>query len=1032
MKILKVTLLSILSISVIIYLAFLFALPNLVDLNKYAPQIADAIQKNTGLQVEIKGLKVTTAWNLSAGAQIDKTDLMYSNGEKFSQINGLKIRLSLIPMLFHRIIIDKIDAEKVLANIDLNNKELLNLVQGKEEKKKVVWFNHQLVYSADMPDISAKKYRISFLDGQNNYTVKGLDFKVTDFILNKKVKVQAAGNLILNGRKQISYDAEIHSKVFPTEQIQNFDGVKKFFADLYNYNLKSDIKAKLKINPDSDIDGEISFSKLCFTFAGNVLPQGSLALVFDGNEIKINSILYTDLKSKIFVTGLVKNGRHKAVDLKVSSDKINLSNAVLIAKAILKSIGKNDLDAVSASGFAKAQFNIKSDFKKVDSSGYLRIKDASIVNKLYNVSLNSVNADVDFSQDSVNIRQAAANLNSQPITISGKVDKNANANILVLAKNLQLKGVLLATGNPKILEENDILSGRVNLKALLKGRLDKVKPKVEIVASDINLKNKKSKTQVKVSKAEISSTSTKGEGQAKLTQIQVIPQVPSKISLPMVVFGFDKNNIDMKKTFLYINNIKTNFSGKISHINSTPQLKDVVIEVPNQITVPIQGYHGSKMTVKGRINVKGNLYKPEIDGNFVIPSIRIPSAQTVVKNATVEISKDIIISAPSVQIADSLVSLSAIADKDFSKGVTVKNLNFNSSNLDLNTILPFYRSLPQNSSTAMVILHGKSSIQKFVVGDITSSSITSNLSMHNDILHMANVRANAYLGKIGGDISYDLKHRKTTLNLQGRGLSANPTFVSLTGRDDDIHGILDFDSNISLIGFTPSEAMHSLKGDTNFIISNGKMGVLGMFEHLIYAQNVVSNNVFRMTLNGIAKAVSLKNTGVYRYMKGKVHFSNGWANIAWIKTSGPTMSLYMTGRYYFSEDYVNLTILGRISNDVVRILGPIGEFSMDKVISYVPKIGEITAFFANQFTTNPVYENTSMIPYLTPRTEFPTKEFKVIIDGEAHKQSSVKSFKWLARPRIGQVQPAYVPPVATKKQVNTVPDFVNKLPDYRR
>ncbi len=231
-----------------------------------------------------------------------------------------------------------------------------------------------------------------------------------------------------------------------------------------------------------------------------------------------------------------------------------------------------------------------------------------------------------------------------------------------------------------------------------------------------------------------------------------------------------------------------------------------------------------------------------------------------------------------------------------------------------------------------------------------------------------------------------------------------------------------------MVGFSKRELLNSLKGDLKFIISNGKMGVLGKFEHLLYAQNIVSNNVFKTSLNLVARAIMAKNTGVYRYMKGKIYFSDGWANIGFVKTSGPSMSLYMTGRYNLLYNTANLTILGRISDDVVRILGPVGEFSVSKAISSIPKIDEISSSMVSQLSTNPNYENISEIPYLTPRTEFKTKEFKVIIDGEVQKQSSVKSFKWLATPKI--IQSEYEKPAEPPKA--EIPAFVKNLPDLKK
>ncbi len=112
----------------------------------------------------------------------------------------------------------------------------------------------------------------------------------------------------------------------------------------------------------------------------------------------------------------------------------------------------------------------------------------------------------------------------------------------------------------------------------------------------------------------------------------------------------------------------------------------------------------------------------------------------------------------------------------------------------------------------------------------------------------------------------------------------------------------------------------------------------------------------------------------------------------------------------------------------MRILGPIGEFSVDKAISSIPKIGGITSSLINQLSTNPHYENTSQIPNLTPKTDFKTKEFKVIIDGEVQRQSSVKSFKWLATPTVAQID--YEKPETP--QPAEVPDFVKNLPDMKQ
>lgn len=1010
----KIVCLSSLTAFIVLYLAFLFILPYCIDLNQYSPQITRSIQDKTGYQIVLRDLKIKTSWNLSIGALIDKVDLKYSNGEKFAQINNLEAKFSLLPFLFKKVHIDKISADKFLANI--------------EDAKIPRCINTKKNY-VPIHNINIKKYRISYLKNHNDYTIKGSDLEISNFVPGKKIKINTKGGLILNKRKQIVYDLAINSEIFPKNEDNKFDFVK-IFDDLYNYDVNAEIKTDLHIRKDS-IDGKVDIDKLSFVFGNHIYPQSSLKLDFKDGKAKINGSFHADEVSKANVTGFFKTGKKKAVDLNVKIGGMNIQDIILIAKTMSKPFGLTKLQSIDARGLIKADFNVKSDFKNVESNGYLKIQNASITDKLYNISLNSVNSDIDFSQDCIQIVKAGARLNGEPINIKGIIDKNANANINVWANNLQLKGVLLALGQAKVLNENEVLNGIVNIKASLNGRLDRAFPKVESTVNKINLKNKKSKSNIKISKILVNANCNKGtKNSALISDLKIYPDSFNIISVPKINLLFDENIFDIKNTNLYFNNIKTDLSGRIINIKSIPELSSINIVIPNQISVPLKGYAGSKALLKGNLVLSGSPYKPDFGGSIGIQSVYIPTISTSIGSSSIKFGKNIVVSCPHLQIADSTMSINAIVKNDFNNGIVAQNINFYSPNLNLSSIISAFKNQSSSTNFKFAILNGKSNIDSFKIAGISASGVTSAVSMKNNILYLDNLRGNAYLGKIGGHISYDFKNKKTNIQLQGRGLSANPAITGLTGKDDNINGKLDFDSNISMSGRSKNELLKNLKGNTNFIISNGQMGVLGKFEHLLYAQNIISNSIFRTTLNVVAKALTVKNTGVYKYMKGQLTFSNGWANILWIKTSGPSMSLYIKGRYYLLDNTVSLIILGKISDDVVRILGPIGEFSMNKAISSIPKIGQITENFANDFTTSPSYENISQIPELTPVTEFPTKGFKVIIDGDVRKQSSVKSFKWLSRPKVTQSFQQETPSIIPKQQ--EVPAFVKNLPDLKQ
>ena len=145
------------------------------------------------------------------------------------------------------------------------------------------------------------------------------------------------------------------------------------------------------------------------------------------------------------------------------------------------------------------------------------------------------------------------------------------------------------------------------------------------------------------------------------------------------------------------------------------------------------------------------------------------------------------------------------------------------------------------------------------------------------------------------------------------------------------------------------------------ISDNGQMGTLGKLENLLYAQNILANNVLKTTMGAVAGAVKVKKTGNFKYIKGQISLRNGWALLDKVQTSGSAMSMYITGKYNILTNYAQITALGRLSDEVVDVLGPIGKFSVNSLIASIPKIGSVTSSIINQITTNPAGEKTRLL-----------------------------------------------------------------------
>ena len=124
----------------------------------------------------------------------------------------------------------------------------------------------------------------------------------------------------------------------------------------------------------------------------------------------------------------------------------------------------------------------------------------------------------------------------------------------------------------------------------------------------------------------------------------------------------------------------------------------------------------------------------------------------------------------------------------------------------------------------------------------------------------------------------------------------------------------------------------------------------------------------------------------------------------------------------------NLTILGRLDQSVVSLLGPVGELSADKLLSAIPKFGTLTASIANALTTNPKGERVSEIPALSNGSNT-YKDLKVIFNGGIESSNSIKSFKWLTNVDTSALEPQQNVVETIKSLKTTVGNDVQNVVD---
>lgn len=451
---------------------------------------------------------------------------------------------------------------------------------------------------------------------------------------------------------------------------------------------------------------------------------------------------------------------------------------------------------------------------------------------------------------------------------------------------------------------------------------------------------------------------------------------------------------------------KITVTGLIEDLKN-PVIKNIRVFLPQQLNINI---YNTLAQLKGDLFINGKFDKPEIVGQLSIQNLYNQPLHLSLSSTTLDFNKNnVIINSPLVKLADTSMSINALVSTDISNSLLVKTINIKSKYLNTDTIL-MYKDSPVMRLYPIIINEGKfysERVSANVYGaPLYLSAFSSDFMLKNNILSLKNISSEIFNGKLAGSLDYNMKDEHFASNLMARGVSAAPIFDIISTRKDSISGTMDFDSSIR----GELTFKQSLNGDIKFIVHNGRMSTLGKLEHLLYAQNVIADNMLRTSLSVVTKAITLKDTGLFKYLRGDIFMENGIAEVKMLQSQGPLMSLYIKGQYNPVNDYARMIVLGRVSDEIISGLGAFGDFSFNKLM--VMLTGEDPKL-------NIVPEDFEKIPQLGIKN---TKEFRAIINGIIDKPSSVQSFNWVSYSQKSLKQKEI--PMSNIK----VPSFVEELP----
>ncbi|MCD7879065.1 MAG: AsmA-like C-terminal region-containing protein, partial [Candidatus Gastranaerophilales bacterium] len=206
---------------------------------------------------------------------------------------------------------------------------------------------------------------------------------------------------------------------------------------------------------------------------------------------------YITQEEKISILGLLNYGKNPKTDLKINSSKINPNDVLNLIKATLASLHvKNDLDSLNGSGSFEIDTYIKTNFKKLESSGNITVKDCIIKDVKKNLTLLKANSIISLDNNMLKFVDTSIEVIDTLFKIDGTVDNKSKADLSVIMEKLPLAKVFSFL--PAEISGNySVKSGDININATIKGELKKADADFTLNVAGIDLTDKINKINYK-------------------------------------------------------------------------------------------------------------------------------------------------------------------------------------------------------------------------------------------------------------------------------------------------------------------------------------------------------------------------------------------------------------------------------------------------------------------------------------------------------------------------------------------------------
>ena len=246
-------------------------------------------------------------------------------------------------------------------------------------------------FNSIINDSLGKQYKIKFKDetiGKTFY-LEGDELILKDLKINEKAHILMKGAIYEKNKEYIKYDLDILTALSDKEHQFTFSP----FKTILDSDVKGNIYGHLKIDKENNLNGNLKVKDLSLKLKDIVSTNNNANILFKGKEAEIDAIFHTSKTDNAQIKGKYSYGNTKYIDFDTKANNINLENLIKIVSSLSKVLNiKNPVNDIMAKGLLNADFNITSDFKRLQSKGSAEIINAVIEHKSVPYPVSDINA----------------------------------------------------------------------------------------------------------------------------------------------------------------------------------------------------------------------------------------------------------------------------------------------------------------------------------------------------------------------------------------------------------------------------------------------------------------------------------------------------------------------------------------------------------------------------------------------------------------------------------------------------------------